>query len=107
MDGDSGGTEPAQPTRGACQADLTWRCCNLQVWISLNRLEGESMSYRETVTQKVGGGPRSTERQELWGKLAEAYDQGGPEAVAKKLAELADSSKKAFDQALKQLENTL
>jgi len=65
------------------------------------------MSYRQSVTQRLGSGLRLTERQELWEKIAEAYDHGGPDAVAKTLAEITESLKKDFDQALKRLENTL
>jgi len=65
------------------------------------------MSYRETVTQRLGSGPRFAERQKLWEKVAEAYDQGGPEAVAKKLTEMTETFKKEFDQSLKQLRNML
>lgn len=66
------------------------------------------MNYKESIEKKITGEPDElARRKELWGKIVNAYEQDGKDAIKSVLIKRSDSVTEEFDKLLKQLRKKL
>lgn len=66
------------------------------------------MGYQERVLARISeSSERQAEKTQVWDAIVAAYEQGGSDLVAQKVASLIDAIRTDFDGALRELQASL